>query len=67
MTEVIKEIVENSFSTFPIKKLYATVFETNAGSARVLEKAEFEKEAVLKKAIIKNDVIMNLHYYSIRG
>ena len=65
MTKVVKEITYYAFAHFPIKKLYASVFETNVGSARVLYKAGFTKEAVLKKAIIKNDVIMDLHYYSI--
>ncbi|MDR2038414.1 MAG: GNAT family N-acetyltransferase [Bacteroidales bacterium] len=63
MTNVVKEMVGYSFSHFSIRKLYAPVFEFNTASQRVLEKAGFEKEAVLKQSAIKNNVVIDLHYY----
>jgi len=65
MTDVIKKMVEYSFANFHIQKLYATIFDFNIASQRVLEKAGFEKEAVLKQAAIKNDKIIDLHYYGL--
>lgn len=60
MTNVVKEMVDYAFSHFPIKKLYAPVFDFNRASQRVLEKAGFEKEAILKQAAIKNGKIIDL-------
>ena len=65
MTNVVKEMVEYAFTHFPIKKLYAPVFDFNTASQRVLEKAGFEKEAILKQAAIKNGKVIDLHYYGL--
>ena len=65
MTNVIKEIVDYTFSNFPVKKLYATVFDFNKASQKVLEKVGFEKEAILKQSAIKNEMIIDLHYYGL--
>lgn len=65
MTNIVKEMVNYSFSNFPIRKLYAPVFNFNLASHRVLEKAGFEKEAILKQAAIKNGEIIDLHYYGL--
>ncbi|MBX2951234.1 MAG: GNAT family N-acetyltransferase [Leadbetterella sp.] len=65
MTAALKELVEYSFTRLPLVKLYATVFDFNTGSQKVLTKAGFEKEAVLKRAAMKNDKIIDLHYYGL--
>jgi RimJ/RimL family protein N-acetyltransferase len=65
MTNVGKEIGDYAFSHFPIKKLYAPIFDFNRASQRVLEKAGFEKEAILKHAAIKNGKVIDLHYYGL--
>ena len=67
MTDAVKQMTEYAFDTFPLRKLYAPVFEYNIASMRVLEKAGFEKEAVLKKAAVKNGKIIDLHYYGLIG
>ena len=66
-TAAIKEMVNYGFKTFDLRRMYAGVFEGNIGSMRALEKAGFEKEAVLKNAIIKNNQILHLHQYAIVG
>lgn len=65
MTEVVKEMAMYVFTHFPISKLYAPVFDFNIASQRVLEKAGFEKEAILKQAAIKNNQVIDLHYYGL--
>ena len=65
MTDVIKKMADYSFANFHIQKLFATVFDFNIASQRVLEKAGFEKEAVLKQTAIKNGIIIDLHYYGL--
>jgi RimJ/RimL family protein N-acetyltransferase len=64
MTEAVKQMAEYAFANFPLQKIYTPVFDFNAASIRVLQKAGFEREAVLKKAAIKNGKIVDLHYYS---
>jgi RimJ/RimL family protein N-acetyltransferase len=65
MTEVVKQIVKYAFDNFPLHKIYATVFDFNIASQKVLQKAGFEREAILKQAAIKNGKIIDLHYYSV--
>jgi RimJ/RimL family protein N-acetyltransferase len=65
MTGVVKEMVSYAFLHFPeLKKIYAPVFGFNIASQRVLQKAGFECEGVLKQAAIKNGKVIDLHYYS---
>ena len=64
MTEVVIQMVSYSFANFPLRKIYATPFDFNIASHKVLQKAGFEREAILKQAVIKNGEIIDLHYYS---
>lgn len=65
MSQVIRDVANYTFSNFAISKLYAPVFEYNKASMRVLEKAGFIKEAILHKAAIKNNKVIDLHYYAL--
>ena len=66
MTEIVKQMVSYAFANFPyLHKIYATPFDFNTASHRVLEKAGFAREAILKQAAIKNGQVVDLHYYSI--
>lgn len=58
----------NLFQTTGIVRLYASVFEGNTASTRVLEKCGFKLEAILEKAIYKNGELFNeLHYARIHS
>jgi len=66
MTNAIKEMVSYAFVNFPhLKKIYATPFAFNIASQKVLQKAGFEREAILKQAAIKNGEVVDLHYYGL--
>ncbi|SDE11800.1 Protein N-acetyltransferase, RimJ/RimL family [Mucilaginibacter pineti] len=65
MPQAIKLIVAYGFANFPIVRIQAGVLGNNPKSMRVLEKAGFTKEAVLKNAIIKNGIILDEHIYAI--
>jgi len=66
MTEAIKQMTIYAFTHFPqLQKIYATPFDFNIASHKALQKAEFEREAVLKQAAVKNGKIVDEHYYSI--
>ena len=64
MTEAVKQMVTYAFASFPLQKIYAPIFDFNIASQKVLQKAGFECEAILKQAAIKNDKVVDLHYYS---
>ena len=65
MTNVVRQMVTYTFEHFPVIKIFASIFEFNTASMRVLEKAGFVREAVLKKAAIKNGKVIDLHYYGL--
>jgi RimJ/RimL family protein N-acetyltransferase len=53
VTEAVKAFTDWGFANFDLSRIYAGVFEWNPASARVLEKAGFEFEGRMKKAVIK--------------
>lgn len=65
MTEAVKLMVDYGFATLDIVRLQAGILGNNPASIRVLEKAGFKKEGVLRGGIIKNDVILDEHIYGI--
>jgi len=65
MARAVKQTVDYIFANFDVVKVYATPFDFNVASQKVLQKAGFEREAILKSAAVKNGKIVDLHYYSI--
>ena len=65
MTEAVRQMVSYAFTNFPLQKNYAPIFDFNIASQKVLQKAGFKQEAILKQAAIKNNKIIDLHYYSL--
>lgn len=65
VTEAVRVFVEWAFANFDLSRIYAGVFDWNPGSARVLEKAGFEFEGRMKKAVIKDDRIGDELIYAI--
>ena len=61
--EAVKKMTEYIFSNFDVVRIFAPVFEINKPSMKVLEKAGFHLEAIHKKAVIKNEVIMDEYLY----
>ena len=47
-TEALKAIINFGFSTLELKRIFATHFDSNPASGRVMEKAGMTKEGVLK-------------------
>ena len=58
-TEAVLQMTEYAFYYFDLVRLYAEVFETNKASMRVLEKNGYYLEGVRRKAVFKNDVLMD--------
>jgi RimJ/RimL family protein N-acetyltransferase len=62
-TKAVELILEYIHQQFDVVRIYAEVFEHNKASMRVLEKAGFELESIRKKAVVKNNVIMDDHVW----
>jgi RimJ/RimL family protein N-acetyltransferase len=54
MSEVVPAFTAYAFATFDVCRLYATVFEWNPSSARILEKAGYVLEGHLRKSVTKD-------------
>jgi RimJ/RimL family protein N-acetyltransferase len=67
-SEALEKFTLLIFENTNLIRLYASVFEGNLASAKVLEKCGYKLEAVLEKAIYKNKAFFNeLHYSKIRS
>lgn len=63
MSKAIQEIVDYGFKTFGIVRIYARPFSSNIASQKTLEKAGFKLEAVLHKALYKNNEYLDEMIY----
>jgi ribosomal-protein-alanine N-acetyltransferase len=63
MTEAARLVTQYAFQTFDIICLQAGVFSYNPASMRVLEKAGYTKQAVLKGIVFKNGQVLDEHIY----
>ena len=59
VTEAVRQMIEYCNYYFDIIRIYAEVFETNKASMRVLEKNGFYLEGVRRKAVYKNNILMD--------
>lgn len=59
VTEAVRQMTEYAFYYFDLMRLYAEVFENNKASMRVLEKNGYYLEGVRRKAVFKNEVLMD--------
>jgi RimJ/RimL family protein N-acetyltransferase len=67
MTDAVRRFTDYAFATFDLCRIYASVFEGNDGSRRVLEKAGYELEGRLRRAAVKDGrVLDNFLYATIR-
>ena len=65
-TACVRAVTSFVFENHPgICRLYAQVFEWNASSMRVLEKAGFTQECVLRKAAVKAGDVIDLVQYAL--
>lgn len=64
MTEAVRAITGYAFATFDLARVYATVFEGNKASCRVLEKAGFTMEGRLRKSVTKDGRTIDSYMYS---
>jgi RimJ/RimL family protein N-acetyltransferase len=54
VTEALVAVTDHCFATFDIDRLHADVYDHNAASARVLEKAGYTFEGRFRRSIVKD-------------
>lgn len=64
MSEIIPAMTTWIFQNMPVIRVFAGVFEKNKASMKVLETSGFVLEAVHKKAVFKNDLLMDEYIYA---
>ena len=65
ITSAVKAITSYAFREFDIIRVYAEPFSDNTASRKVLEKAGFRLEAILKRNVIKNGIIKDSCIYAV--
>ena len=61
----LKEMTTYTFKKFKYNRIFASVFEGNKASEKVLQKAGYKKEATLRKSVYKKEKFLDQHIYSI--
>lgn len=65
MTGAVRKICGEAFSRFDVVRIYAEPFAVNKASRRVLEKAGFRQEGLLRNSVFKNGVLQDSCIYSL--
>ena len=65
MTAAVKELSGWAFQNRDIVRIYAEVFEGNFASEKVLLKAGFFKEAIHRKAVVKDGVLLDSQMFAL--
>jgi len=66
ITKAIMQMVDYGFTNFPIHRIFARPYGTNAGSQKALKKAGFSLQATLPKWAVKNDEELDILIYTIQ-
>jgi len=64
MSEAVKAISDYGFAHLKLTRIYALPMAHNAASFRVLEKAGFVREGILRRACIKDGKILDMAMYA---
>jgi RimJ/RimL family protein N-acetyltransferase len=64
MTEAVRVVTAHAFARFDLVRLEADVFAWNPASARVLEKAGYQLEGRLRKAVCKDGQVIDRLLYA---
>jgi len=63
-TRAVLATSEWAFENYKLMRIFAMAFSHNVASMRVLEKAGFEREGILRRSAVKNGVVINQVLYA---
>lgn len=64
-TCAVQQLCRHLFATTDLLRIFAEPFSTNHASCRVLEKAGFQREGLLRKNAVKNGVVRDMVLYAL--
>jgi ribosomal-protein-alanine N-acetyltransferase len=64
MTAAVGGFTEWAFATHGLERIFAVTFDSNPASARVLEKAGYTLEGVLRNSVLKDGHLMDSRLYA---
>ena len=64
MSKAVELITNYGFEELKLERIYTGVFDFNKASMRILKKNGYVKEGVFKRALIKNEKIVDEHRYA---
>jgi RimJ/RimL family protein N-acetyltransferase len=64
-TNALRTITHYTFKNFNFNRIFASVFEGNKASEKVLQKNGYKKEATLRKSVYKKGKFLNQYIYAI--
>lgn len=63
-TKVVAMITKYGFESLHLTRIFAGIFEQNIASMKILEKNGFVLECIKRKAVFKNNQILDEYYYA---
>jgi RimJ/RimL family protein N-acetyltransferase len=63
-TAAVRAVTAHAISAHGLTRVFATPFEGNAASCRVLEKAGYVLEGTLRRSVIKDGRVLDKHLYA---
>ena len=63
-TAALRKLTEYAFQTHALRRISSVVMSPNAASMRVLEKAGYDREGVMRNAVIKHGEVYDLVLFS---
>ncbi len=64
-TAAVRALVPHALRELKLYRLQARVFEDNPASMKLLERCGFVREAVLRRLVVKNDRVLDMHIFAI--
>ena len=64
MTSAVRTVTEHAFDQLGLTRVFAVPFARNPASSRVLDKAGYEREGLMRRSAIKDGVILDQYLYA---
>jgi len=64
MTSAVRAVTEYAFDQLGLTRVFAVPFARNPASSRVLDKAGYEREGLMRRSAVKDGVILDQYLYA---
>jgi RimJ/RimL family protein N-acetyltransferase len=64
VTDAVRLMTAHAFDTLGLVRVFAVPFAHNAASARVLEKAGYAREGIMRRSAVKEGVVLDQYLYA---